>query len=133
MAAARRTLPSNFWRGVPAKTVERIFAEPSGNRRLAALFEELQPQPISRDVTEAVAQQHDLIRKIRSDNGRGTRDRLARVGVLLLSGQCDSALIAALGLPTCPADAFLLHRVTSQIEADQAERHGFKLIWQQLI
>ncbi len=125
--------PSNFWRSVSAKTVDRIFAEPSGNRRLAVLFQELQRQPISRDVIAAVAQQHDFMRRIRSDKGRGTRDRLAREGVLLLSGQCDGALIAALGLPACPADAFLSHRVTSQIEADLAERHGFKLTWQQLI
>jgi hypothetical protein len=68
--------PPNFWRTVPADVVDAIFADTSGNQRMANLFRAVQRQPITRDVVEALAQQHDFMRRIRSDNGRGTRDIL---------------------------------------------------------
>jgi len=54
--------PPNFWRTVPADVVDAIFAGTSGNQRMANLFR--------------AVQQHDFMRRIRSDNGRGTRDIL---------------------------------------------------------
>ncbi|WP_420013979.1 NaeI family type II restriction endonuclease [Tateyamaria sp.] len=102
--------PPNFWRTVPADVTTRIFAGKTGNARMAALFREIQGVPITRDVVEAVAQQRDFMRRIRADNGRGTRDHLAREGILLLSGQYDAPLIAALGLPACDPSAFISHR-----------------------
>lgn len=121
--------PPNFWRTIPAATVDRIFAGGSGNRRMAALFRAVQRQPVARDVIEAVAQQQDFMRRIRSDKGRGTRDLLACEGILLLSGQYDAPLIAALGLPPCPASAFISCTPASQAEADLARRHGIALPW----
>lgn len=121
--------PPNFWRTVPPDTVERIFAGTSGNQRMATLFREVQRQPISRDVVEAVAQQQDFMRRIRADKGRGTRDHLAREGILLLSGHYDAPLIAALGLPACSGSEFVSYRAMSQSEVDLAAVHGIALDW----
>ncbi|QGX97434.1 hypothetical protein EI983_03715 [Roseovarius faecimaris] len=116
--------PPNFWRTIPPEAVESIFAGRSGNERMMSLFREVQRVPITRDVVEAVAQQRDFMRRIRSDNGRGTRDHLAREGILLLSGQYDAPLIASLGLARCTGSEFISCRPDSQSEADLAAQHG---------
>lgn len=99
--------PANFWRNLPAEVIARIFAGQTGNQRMANLFREIRRQPISRDVVHAVAQQQDFMRRIRSDNGKGTRDQLALEGILLLSGHYDAPTIKALGLPFCNASEFI--------------------------
>lgn len=119
--------PANFWRSVPPEAVARIFAGKTGNHRMAVLFREVQGRPIPRDVIEAVARQQDFMRRIRSDGGRGTRDLLAREGILLLSGQYDGPLIRALGLPATDASAFISHRAEGAREQALAERHGMRL------
>lgn len=119
--------PPNFWRTVPPDVIERIFAGTSGNQRMANLFREVQQDPITRDVVEAVAQQQDFMRRIRSDKGRGTRDLLAREGILLLSGHYDAPLIEELGLPYCNGSEFVSYRPTSQTQVDLAARHGIAL------
>ena len=122
--------PPNFWRQVQPDVIDRIFAGKSGNQRMAALFREVQQQPITRDVVQAVAQQQDFMRRIRSDNGRGTRDHLAREGILLLSGHYDAPLIAALGLPACSASEFVSYRPVSQAQVDMAARSGIAMDWE---
>lgn len=117
--------PPNFWRTVPPDVVERIFAGQSGNQRMANLFREVQGEPITRDVVEAVAQQQDFMRRIRSDNGRGTRDHLAREDILLLSGHYDAPLIAALGLPACSGSEFVSYKLLDRNESALAIEHGF--------
>jgi len=119
--------PHNFWRTVPPDAIDRIFSGASGNLRMAALFREVQRRPITRDVVAAVAQQQDFMRRIRSDKGRGTRDHLAREGILLLSGQYDAPLITALGLPKCSGSEFISYRPTSQAQVDLAAQHGILL------
>ncbi len=119
--------PPNFWRTVQPDVIERIFAGKSGNQRMANLFREVQREPITRDVVEAVAQQRDFMRRIRSDKGRGTRDHLAKEGILLLSGHFDAPLITALGLPYCSGSEFVSHRVVSVDEVEVAAEHGFIL------
>lgn len=121
--------PPNFWRKVAPDVIERIFAGRSGNQRMAGLFREVQRKPITREVVAAVAQQQDFMRRIRSDNGKGTRDHLAREGILLLSGHYDAPLIAALGLPFCSGSEFVSYRPVSQAEADLAGLHGIALDW----
>ncbi len=117
--------PPNFWRTVQPHVIERIFAGQSGNQRMVALFREVQRKPITRDVVEAVAQQQDFMRRIRSDNGRGTRDHLAREGILLLSGHYDAPLIAALGLPFCSGSEFVSHQLKNAKELAVAIEQGF--------
>ncbi len=119
--------PPNFWRTVPADTVARIFRGRAGNHRMAALFREIQNRPIARAVVEAVAQQHDFMRRIRSDGGKGTRDHLAHEGLLLLSGHYDAPLIAALDLQPCTHGEFISYRPTKQSEIDLAVAHGFTI------
>ncbi len=122
--------PPNFWRTVPPDVIERIFAGKSGNQRMANLFREVQRQPITRDVVEAVAQQQDFMRRIRSDNGRGTRDHLAREGILLLSGHYDAPLISALGLPRCLGSEFISYELENESDTTLAISHGFDKIVQ---
>lgn len=119
--------PPNFWRTVAPDVVSRIFAGKTGNQRMAALFREVQGVPITRDVVEAVAQQQDFMRRIRSDNGRGTRDILAREGVLLLSGHYDAPLIEALGLPFCLGSEFVSYRPETEVEVETSKEHGHLL------
>jgi hypothetical protein len=119
--------PPNFWRNVPAETVTRIFRGRAGNHRMAALFREVQGRPIARDVVEAVARQHDFMRRIRADGGKGTRDHLAHEGILLMSGHYDATLIAALDLPLCSHSEFISHTPASRAQADLAAAHGFVL------
>lgn len=110
--------PANFWRGQDTDTVAEIFSGATGNLRMACLFRQIQNTPIARDVVEAVAQQKDFMRRIRSDKGRGTRDLLERDGILLLSGQYDGQLIKALGLPNCTGSEF----ISCSPKDDQARR-----------
>lgn len=119
--------PPNFWRNAPAGTVTRIFAGKTGNGRVATLFREIQGVPISRDVVAAVARQQDFMRRIRSDSGRGTRDRLAREGILLLSGHYDADLITALGLPPCTHSEFVSCQPGSCAMRAIAAQHGIAL------
>lgn len=121
--------PPNFWRTVPTDVIERIFDGKSGNRRVMALFREVQRVPITRDVIEAVAQQQDFMRRIRSDNSKGTRDHLASEGVLLLSGHYDAPLIKALGLPRCTGSEFVSYRPNTRAEVAIAASAGITLLW----
>ena len=119
--------PANFWRTVPSDAIARIFSGQSGNQRMATLFREVRGTPITRDVVEAVAQQKDFMRRIRSDNGRGTRDILAREGIALLSGDFDAALIARLALPACSGSEFISYKATAEQEAQLIRGYGFAL------
>ncbi len=119
--------PANFWRGRDEAMVARIFAGTSGNARMASLFREVQGEPISRDVVEAVAQQQDFMRRIRSDKGRGTRDLLAREGIALLSGQYDATLIDALGLTACGTSEFISCLPLTDAQFALVHHHGIDL------
>ncbi|AUQ61891.1 NaeI family type II restriction endonuclease [Phaeobacter inhibens] len=116
--------PANFWRLLPEATVEDIFAGDSGNARMATLFRTVQRQPIPRDVVEAVAAQKDFMRRIRSDGGHGTRDLLARDGIVILEGRKDAQLIRALDLPHCSASEFISAQLTTLAEARLAASAG---------
>ncbi len=126
---AQQPYPRNFWQTVPTDAVTRIFSAGSGNWRMTALFREVQGRPIARRIVEAVAQQRDFMRRIRADGGSGTRDRLARERILLLSGQYDSALIARLGLRPCTAAEFISYRPRSQAHVQIAAARGLALDW----
>ena len=119
--------PPNFWRTISADSIERIFSGRTGNQRVVNLFREVQTTPISRDVIEAVANQKDFMRRIRSDNGRGTRDLLAKEGLLLLSGQYDQPLISKLNLPSCGSSEFLSFRPPADFELQATKQAGQSL------
>lgn len=114
----------NFWRTLSSDLVDQIFSAPTGNDKLVALFRGVMDRPIARRIVEEAAAQKDFMRRIRADGGRGSRNRLAAEGILLLSGTYDAALIAALGLPPCGPSDFISHKVTPQ-EAALCAAHGW--------
>jgi Restriction endonuclease NaeI len=116
--------PPNFWRTIPAASVDRIVSGRTGNDRVMALFREVQGIPVTRETVEGVARQKDFMRRIRADNGRGTRDLLAAEGILLLSGKYDGPLIRALGLPT---GDFVAHTPASAHELALARAAGWQV------
>lgn len=101
----RQPYPPNFWEVLPAAERQEIFAAGSASARLALLFLKLQRQPVSRLQVQAVAQQHDYMKRLRRNGG--ARDTLAARGVALLSGRSDGALIAALGLGPVGVEEFI--------------------------
>lgn len=103
-------LKPNFWQTISPNAAARIASERSGNDRVITLFREVQNRPIPREVIEATARQKDFMRRVRADKGRGTRDRLASEGLLLLSGAYDKASIAALNLPHVGKSEFISYR-----------------------
>ncbi|UWR16300.1 NaeI family type II restriction endonuclease [Sulfitobacter sp. M368] len=119
-----RPYPPNFWQTVPSDAIQRIFLGSSGNQRMASLFREVQDTPIKREVVEAVAKQKDFMRRIRSDNGRGTRDILLKESILLLSGDFDAGLIKQLGLPECSGSEFISYQVKTAQDVNLASKHG---------
>ncbi len=117
--------PQNFWSTIPSDTVERIFEGESGNDRVVRLFREVQRRPISREIVNATARQKDFTRRIRADAGHGTRDLLAREGILLLSGSYGKDLITKFGLPKCGRSEFISYTVSSDDERVLARNYGF--------
>ncbi len=117
--------PANFWRNIDEGTVERIFAGTSGNARIAELFRQIQAVAINRDVIEAVARQKDFTRRIRKDNGRGTRDILEREGIVLMERRDHAQLIKAYGLGPCPSGGFIAYRPATPQEVALARQSGF--------
>ncbi|MBT8153747.1 hypothetical protein KMP13_07520 [Epibacterium ulvae] len=117
--------PANFWRNVAPEAVDNIFAGHSGNARMAELFRQLQGRSIPRDVIEAVARQKDFTRRIRKDNGRGTRDILEREGLVLMEGRADEQLIRAFNLPDCGPSSFISFRPSTVADLTLARQAGF--------
>lgn len=118
---------ANFWRSVDPTQIEKIFSPSSGTKRIVALFSELRGRPIARSVVADVAQQLDYMKRVRSNGG--ARDALAAAGIVLLSGQYDRALIAALGLPQCNADEFVSMQLSDPTQQALAAAHGHVVTW----
>ena len=89
-----------------------------------ALFREVQGIPISRDTIESVARQKDFMRRIRSDDGNGTRDLLRSDGILLLSLKKDKKLIQELNLPK---GDFISYMPRTDDEKQAARRAGWRI------
>lgn len=108
--------PPNFWEVLPLAERNAILDAGGGTARIAALFERIQRRPISRLQVQALAQQHDYMKRIRRNGG--ARDLLAPKGIALLWGQGDRAAIDALGLGPVSPDEFISITATT---ADQRE------------
>ncbi len=118
--------PVNFWQTVTKETAAKIAAGRSGNERIVTLFREVVGRPISRKVVEDVATQRDFMRRLRADGGGGTRDVLAREGLVLLCGTWSDAqvLIRELRLPAVARSEFMSHRVADD-EVEVVRALGF--------
>ncbi|MEJ6791076.1 NaeI family type II restriction endonuclease [Brevundimonas sp. BR2-1] len=101
----RHPYPPNFWEVLPAAARQEIFAAGSASARLALLFAKLQRQPVSRLQVQAVAQQHDYMKRLRRNGG--ARDLLLGERIALLSGRTDAALITALRLGPVSVEEFI--------------------------
>jgi len=115
--------PANFWRNIPADTIQAIFAGKSGNERIVTLFTAIQGMPISRDIVQAVAKQKDYMKRLRANGG--ARDILAKDSIILLSGTYHNDLIMRLGLPICTAEESISKRLVSENEKALARQNGF--------
>ncbi len=116
----------NFWRTISSDLVALVFAAPTGNDKIVELFRGVTDRVISRRIVEETAAQKDFMRRIRSDGPRGSRNRLAAEGIVLLSGTYDSGLIRALGVPSCGPSDFISHRVRPEEEGICAA-HGWSI------
>ena len=114
--------PPNFWTVLPAAQREEILRAGAGSARVAKLFELLQRRPVSRSQIQALAQQHDYKKRIRRNGG--ARDILAPMGIAVLWGQNDKALIAELGLGAVGNDQFVSITPNSEAEAALLRRAG---------
>lgn len=97
--------PPNFWEVLPPSDREAIMSPTSGAARLASLFQIVQRRPISRNQVQAIAQQHDYMKRIRRNGG--ARDLLAPKGIAILWGSKDRDLIEALRLGPVTPDEFI--------------------------
>lgn len=114
--------PANYWEVMPVAQRHAIMAAGGGTARLAALFRAVQGRPISRLIVQAVAQQHDYMKRIRRNGG--ARDLLAPEGIALLWGQNDAALITRLGLGPVGPDEFISYQPVDPQHADLLRRAG---------
>lgn len=106
--------PPNFFEKMPRADREVIMAAGRGTKRIMALFDKVQGEPIARLTIEAIAQQKDPLRRIRRDSRRGrktgARDALATKGVAILWGRNDRVLIKTLGLKQTADDEFIAYK-----------------------
>ena len=106
--------PENFWERLSMEDRLEIVNAGSGTRRLAALFQKIQCRPISRIQVQALAQQHDYMKRIRRNGG--ARDILAPQGIALLWGSRDRAIIDALGLGIVSTEEFISYSPRTEQE-----------------
>lgn len=118
----RHPYPPNFWEVLPLEERKAILSAGAGTARIAALFEKMQQTPISRLQVQALAQQHDYMKRIRRNGG--ARDILAPKGIALLWGQKDRHLIEALNLGPVTADEFISIAPTLPDQIDLLRQAG---------
>ncbi|KXG84238.1 NaeI family type II restriction endonuclease [Agrobacterium bohemicum] len=108
----REPYPKNFWEVLPLTDRNAIMAAGSGKWRLATLFERIQRQPISRSQVQAIAQQHDYMKRLRKNGG--ARDILGPKNIAILWGSKDRELIERFKLGPITADEFVSYQALTE-------------------
>jgi hypothetical protein len=91
-------LPPNVLLQLDRTTVDRIMAQPSGQKRINELFRSALGKVVGRAVVATVAQQDDYMKRVRSNGG--ARTVLKPEGIVILGQyQSHAAVARALGLP----------------------------------
>lgn len=108
--------PPNFWEILSIADRQTIISAGGGTARIALLFEKIQQSPISRIQVQALAQQHDYMKRIRRNGG--ARDILAPKGIALLWGQRDRVLIEQLELGAVTRDQFISFKPVTRDQID---------------
>jgi len=104
-------LPPNVLLQLDRATVDRIFAETSGQKRINELFRSALETVIGRAAVATVAQQDDYMKRVRANGG--ARTLLRPEGIIIL-GQFQShvAIARALGVPVPGSGDSVSLRVT---------------------
>lgn len=97
--------PRNFWQHLSPEDRRAVMTPRGGTERLAVLFALYQRRPISRTLVQALAQQHDYMKRLRKNGG--ARDLLSVKGIALLGGKTHRDAIRSLGLPKTSAEDFI--------------------------
>jgi hypothetical protein len=91
-------LPANVLLQLDPSSVHRIFAQPSGQKRINELFRTALGRVIGRAAVATVAQQDDYMKRVRANGG--ARTLLKPEGIIILGQYQSHVLIArALGVP----------------------------------
>ena len=106
--------PPNFWEILPLSDRQEIMTARGGAERIATLFRKIQRQPISRLQVQALAQQHDYMKRVRRNGG--ARDILSPLGIALLWGGKDRRVISEFGLGEVSRDEFISYAPTTDEE-----------------
>jgi len=106
--------PKNFWEVLPLAERKAIMEAGTGKWRLAALFERIQGQPISRSQVQAIGQQHDYMKRLRKNGG--ARDILGPKQIAILWGTKDRDLIERFGLGPITSEEFVSYHATDPDE-----------------
>jgi hypothetical protein len=106
----RQPYPKNFWEVLPLAERKAIMEAGTGKWRLAALFERIQGQPISRSQVEAIGQQDDYMKRLRKNGG--ARDILGPKQIALLWGSKDRDLIERCGIGPVTSKEFVSYHAT---------------------
>jgi hypothetical protein len=112
----RHPYPVNFWQLLSPQQRLALLNAGSATARIAALFELVQRRPVSRTQVQALARQHDYMKRLRRNGG--ARDILGPKGIALLSGAYDQTAIAALGLGLVTTEEFISVAPTNEGEAE---------------
>ena len=92
------SLPANVLLKLDPATVDRIFAQPSGQKRINELFRSALGTVIGRAAVATVAQQDDYMKRVRANGG--ARTILQPEGILILGQYQSHVVIArAFGVP----------------------------------
>lgn len=101
---------------LPSDSVERIFAEPSGQRAVVQLFRESLGQIVNRSTVLTVAQQIDSAKRVRD-----ARAHLKQEGIVILGHYDPHPRIAReLGLPVPSLGSFVSARLSPAGDAERA-------------
>lgn len=112
--------PANFWETLPGPIRTEVMQHGGGTQRLATLFRLVQRRAISRAIVQAVAQQDDYMKRIRKNGG--ARDILSPLGIAVLWGQKDKAIIEHLHLGPVGLDEFISYQPTEAEEVELLQR-----------
>ncbi|MCW5723534.1 MAG: hypothetical protein KIS81_01090 [Maricaulaceae bacterium] len=105
--------PRNIWESVSPEAAQRIFEPAGGTDRIVRLLETMIGQPVHRSTIQAVARQHDYMKRIRRN--QGARDYLHPKGIVVLSGSQDGPVLKKLGIPL-GRDFIMAYRPRSDAE-----------------
>jgi hypothetical protein len=97
--------PPNFWEILSGDDRAAIMGAGGAKWRIAALFERIQGQPVSRSQVQAIGQQLDYMKRLRKNGG--ARDVLSPKGIAILWGEKDRELITRLGLGPVTSEEFI--------------------------